>query len=108
MMAHGSRRSQSTVIYVASAKLRAGGALRGRGPPGQCFVDGLRGCERSQVGRKFRERAVRRPIAGTQVHLRQPVEHIELGEGQGIEPVDARGVADDDRVEPATAARTAR
>ena len=40
--------------------------------------------------------------------LGQSVEHIELGQRQRVESVDARRVAHDDGIEPAAAARPAR
>ena len=46
-------------------------------------------------------------VAGADRDLGERVEHVELGEGERVEAVDAHRVADDDGVEPAAAARAA-
>src|SRR5207253_79543 len=47
-------------------------------------------------------------VADAHRNLRERVEHVELGDGEAGEAVDAHCVADDDGVEPPTAARPAR
>ena len=46
-------------------------------------------------------------VGGADLDLRLLVEHVELGEGQRVEPVHADGVAHDHGVEPPAAPRAA-
>ena len=56
---------------------------------------------------KLRERLPVATVRRADLHLGLLVEHVELGEGEGVEAVHADRVAHDDRVEPSAASRAA-
>src|SRR5438034_1974625 len=78
----------------------------GRGAPAlDLLVDGLgRGHDGLVLG-ELREDLATVPVGDADLHRLALVEHVELREGHGVEPVDPHCVASDDRVEPAAASR---
>ena len=80
-------------------------AGRRRRPARHRFVDRLAAasCPTSD-GNSVSVRAAA-AVRRADVDALEAVEHVELGQRQAVEAVDARGVADRDRVEPAAAAR---
>src|SRR5262245_10292942 len=76
-------------------------------PPRHRLVDRLASGELSDIRRKLGERASAAGVRRADVDALEAVEHVELRQRQAVEAVDARGVADGDRVVPAASARAA-
>src|SRR3954469_12467250 len=83
-------------------------APRGCGPARHRLVNRLASVEHLQVRGKVGEHHVTPAIAGADGDLLHPVQDIELRERQRIEAVDPGGIANGDRIVPATPPRTPR
>src|SRR5688500_17391391 len=84
-------------------------AVLGRSlPAGHPLVPRHERLERRDVAGKLGVYVAAILVSGAQREAVEGVEHVELRHREPREAVDARGVADDDGVEPAAAARTSR
>src|SRR3954471_4017327 len=83
---------------------RVGG---GRHPAVEPLVSWHRALQQIKITRKLLVHLAVRGVAGAEADAIDRVEHVELGDREIGEPVDPRGVADDDAIEPAAAPRPA-
>src|SRR4029077_2406587 len=87
-------------------QIRKTPSLRRSGLPAvEPLVPGLGATEHIQVAGKFLVDLAVRFVSRAETDPVQSVEHIELRDGEISEPVDPSGIANNDAVEPAAAAR---